>query len=66
LIWLIAEAQLPSDQERLAFEAQLHQQPDQWCNPETKIVCFTPDKVEQVMAALTPTTTCTVATNSRY
>jgi hypothetical protein len=66
LIWLIAEAQLPSEKESLALEAQLHQWPDQWCNPQTKIFCFTPDQVEQVTAGMTPTTTCTVATSSSY
>jgi hypothetical protein len=40
----------------LAFEAQLHQQFDQWCKPEAEIFCFTPDQVEQVKAAMTPTT----------
>jgi hypothetical protein len=51
---LIAEAQLPSEKESLAFEAQLHRQFDQRRNPETEIFCFTPDQVEQVKAAMTP------------
>ena len=42
---LIAEAQLPSEKESLAFEAQLHRQFDQRRNPETEIFCFTPDQV---------------------
>ena len=51
---MIAEAQLPSEKESLAFEAQLHRQFDQRRNPETEIFCFTPDQVEQVKAAMTP------------
>jgi hypothetical protein len=53
---LIAEAQLPSEKESLAFEAQLHQQFDQWRKPVTEIFCFTPDQVDQDKAAMTPAT----------
>ena len=56
LIEVIAEAQRAIERESLAFEAQLHQQFDQWCKPEAEIFCFTPDQVEQVKAAMTPTT----------
>lgn len=52
---LIAETQLPNEQESLAFEAQLHQQFAAWRKPETEIFCFTADQVEQVRAAMTPT-----------
>ncbi|MEY3751438.1 MAG: hypothetical protein RLZZ186_1857, partial [Cyanobacteriota bacterium] len=56
LIELIAEARACSEKENLAFEAKLHQQFDQWRKPETEIFCFTPAQVEQVKAAMTPTT----------
>ncbi len=49
---LIAEPQLPSEKESLAFEAELHQKFDQWRTPETEIFCFTADQMEQVKEAM--------------
>jgi hypothetical protein len=57
LIELIAEAQLPSEKESLAFEAQLHQQFDQWRKPETEIFCFSTEQGPHAKAAMRHATT---------